>query len=126
MRRNSAGLQHGGWDFDAIEGFNAGVIWSQRGCNNAAQRAASAIGLPAIGGSDAHTLATVGLGYTLFPGASADDLYRAIRTQRAGWGGRYWRPGQYIDMGRQLIRQRRLWGALGLAAARARLVARHD
>jgi predicted metal-dependent phosphoesterase TrpH len=119
-------LQHDGWDFDAIEGFNAGVIWSQRGCNGAAQRAAAAIGLPTVGGSDAHTLATVGLGYTLFRGTSADDLYRAIRSKRAGWGGRYWGPGQYIDMGRQLIRQRSLWGALGLAAAGAGLVARHE
>jgi predicted metal-dependent phosphoesterase TrpH len=124
--RDSAGLQHDGWDFDAIEGFNAGVIWSQRGCNGAAQRAAAAIGLPAVGGSDAHTLATVGLGYTLFRGTGADDLYRAIRAKRAGWGGRYWGPGQYIDMGRQLIRQRSLWGALGLAAAGAGLVARQD
>jgi len=116
-----AGLQHDGWDLDAIEGFNAGVIWTQRGCNRAAQRAAAALGLSAVGGSDAHTLATVGLGYTLFPGTSADDLYRAIRAKRVGWGGRYWGPGQYIDMGRQLIRQRSLWGALGLAAAGAGL-----
>ncbi|MEO7912361.1 MAG: PHP domain-containing protein [Roseiflexaceae bacterium] len=121
-----AGLQHDGWDFDAIEGFNAGVIWSQRGCNSAAQRAAAEISLPAVGGSDAHTLATVGLGYTLFPGSSADDLYRAIRAKRAGWGGRYWGPGQYIDMGRQLIRQRSLWGALSLAAAGSGLGARQE
>jgi predicted metal-dependent phosphoesterase TrpH len=121
-----SGLQHDDWSFDAIEGFNAGVIWSQRGCNGAAQRAAAAIGLPAIGGSDAHTLATTGLGYTLFPGAGASDLYRAIRAGQAGWGGRYWGPGQYIDMGRRLIRQRSLWGALGLAAAGAGLVARQD
>jgi predicted metal-dependent phosphoesterase TrpH len=120
------GLQRAGWDFDAIEGFNAGVIWSQRGCNGAAQRAAAAIGLPAIGGSDAHTLATVGLGYTLFPGTSANDLYRAIRAKQASWGGSYWGPGQYIDMGRRIIRQHSLWGALNLAAAGAGLVARQD
>jgi len=121
-----SGLQHDGWDFDAIEGFNAGVFWSQRGCNRAAQRAAAAMGLPAVGGSDAHTLATIGLGYTLFPGAGADDLYRAIRAGQVSWAGRYWRPGQYIDMGRRLIRQRSLWGALGLAAAGAGLIARHE
>src|SRR5262249_14885435 len=73
------GLQQIGRELDAIEGFNAGVIWSQRGCNGAAQRAAAAMGLPATGGSDAHTLATTGLGYTLFPGADANDMYRAIR-----------------------------------------------
>jgi predicted metal-dependent phosphoesterase TrpH len=121
-----AGLQRAGWDFDAIEGFNAGVIWSQRGCNVAAQRAAAGLGLPAIGSSDAHTLATTGLGYTLFPGAGANDLYRAIRAGQVGWGGRYWGPSQYIDMGRRLIRQRRLWGTLGLAAAGAGLIARQE
>src|SRR5262245_18827793 len=84
------GLQHNGWHFDAIEGFNAGVIWWQRHCNRAAQRAAAAMGLPAVGSSDAHTLATAGLGYTLFPGASADDLYRAIQTGQVGWAGCYW------------------------------------
>src|SRR5439155_21315190 len=94
-------LQHDDWIFDAIEVFNAGVIWSQRNCNGAAQRAAAAMGLPAIGGSDAHTLATTGLGYTLFPGTGANDLYRAIQAGQVGWGGRYWGPGQYIDMGRR-------------------------
>jgi predicted metal-dependent phosphoesterase TrpH len=120
------GLQRDGWNFDAIEGFNAGVIWWQRRCNHAAQRAAAAMGLPAVGSSDAHTLATAGLGYTLFPGASADDLYRAIQTGRVGWAGRYWGPGQYVDMGRRLIRQHSLRGALGLAAAGAGLVARQE
>jgi predicted metal-dependent phosphoesterase TrpH len=120
------GLQRPGWDFDAIEGFNAGVIWSQRGCNGAAQRAAAAMALPMIGSSDAHTLATAGMGYTLFPGAGANDVYRAIRAGQVGWGGRYWGPGQYIDMGHRLIRQRSLWGMLNLAAAGVGLVARQD
>jgi hypothetical protein len=102
------------------------VIWSQRGCNRAAQRAAATLGLPVVGGSDAHTLATTGLGYTLFPGSSANDLYRAIKAGKVGWGGRYWSPGQYIDMGHRLIRQRSLWGALGLAAAGSGLIVRHD
>src|SRR4051794_21324738 len=97
-----AGLQHDDWNFDAIEGFNAGVIWSQRGCNGAAQRAAAAMGLPVIGSSDAHTLATTGLGYTLFPGSGANDLYHAIQAGQVELGGRYWSPGQYIDMGRRI------------------------
>ena len=120
------GLQHDGWDFDAIEGFNAGVIWSQRGCNGAAQRAAAAMALPIIGSSDAHTLSTTGMGYTLFPGTGANDLYCAIRAGQVGWGGRYWGPGQYIDMSRRLIRQHSLLGVLGMAAADAGLIARHQ
>jgi predicted metal-dependent phosphoesterase TrpH len=120
------GLTRAGWDFDAVEGFNAGVIWSQRGCNGAAQRAAAAMELPVIGSSDAHTLATVGMGYTLFPGKNANDVYRAIRSGQVEWGGRYWGTRQYLDMGRRLIRQRSLWGALSLAAAGSGLIARHD
>jgi len=114
------------WPLDAIEGFNAGVIWSQRDSNRTAQRAARAAGLAVIGGSDAHTLATVGRGYTCFRGASADDLYRAIQQGQTSWDGRYWSLGQYLDMGRQLIRQRGVLGSIGLAAAGARLVARQS
>jgi predicted metal-dependent phosphoesterase TrpH len=125
-RGDARGIARPGWHFDAVEGFNAGVIWSQRGCNRAAQAAAQDLGLPATGGSDAHTLATVGQGYTLFPGGSADDLYRAIKAGEVRWGGSYWSLSQYIDMGRQLVRQHGLRGSLGLAAAGAGLAARHE
>ena len=120
------GLDRPGWRFDGLEGFNAGVIWSQRGCNRAAQRAAAELGLPLTGGSDAHTLGTVGQAYTLFPGASPDDLYRAIVRGEVQWGGSYWSLQQYLDMGRQLLYQRGLRGSLGLAAAGAGLAARQD
>jgi predicted metal-dependent phosphoesterase TrpH len=116
------GLRRAGWDFDAIEGFNASMIWSQRAGNGMAQRAAAALRLPVVGGSDAHTLATTGLGYTLFPGAGANDLYRAIQMGQVSWAGSYWGLSQYIDMGCQLIRQHSLWGALELAAAGAGLI----
>jgi predicted metal-dependent phosphoesterase TrpH len=118
------GVARPGWQFDAVEGFNAGVIWSQRGCNRAAQAAALDLGLPATGGSDAHTLSTVGQAYTLFPGSTPDDLYRAIKRGEVSWGGCYWSVKQYIDMGRQLVRQRGLRGSLGLAAAGAGLAER--
>ena len=121
-----AGLWRVDWPLDAIEGFNAGVFWSQRGSNAAARRSAAEMGLPSVGGSDAHTLATVGQGYTCFPGASADDLYRAIVQGQVSWGGRYWSLQQYIDMGRQLIRQRGLRGSIGLASAGAGLTARQN
>ena len=116
-----AGLQHSRWTFDAIEGFNAGVIWTQRSCNATAVYAAGELHLPTVGGSDAHTLATVGAGYTWFTGASANDLYHAIRDGTVSCDGRYWSLAQYLDVGRQLIRQRSLRGALGLAAAGAGL-----
>lgn len=103
------------WRLDAIEAPNAGVIWSQRGCNHIAQRVASELGLPAVGGSDAHSLATIGRAYTIFPGTSADDLYRAIQLGQASWGGGYWTLGQYMDVGRQWLRQRGVSGLLRLA-----------
>ena len=37
------------------------------------------LGLPPIGASDAHFLQALGLGQTRFPGATAEDLRRAIR-----------------------------------------------
>ena len=117
------GLDKAGWHLDAVEGFNAGVIWPQRNSNRAALRAAADLGLPLTGGSDAHTLATVGQGYTLFPGTSPDDLYRAIKCGEVQWGGNYWSLQQYLDMGRQLLRQRGLRGSLGLVAAGAGLAA---
>jgi predicted metal-dependent phosphoesterase TrpH len=109
------------WKFDAIEGFNAGVIWSQRGCNAAAGRVALDRHVPSVGGSDAHTLATVGTGYTWFTGTSANDLYHAIQGSTVACDGHYWSMVQYLDMGRQLTRQRILRGAFGLAAAGAEL-----
>ncbi len=103
------------WRLDAIEALNAGVIWSQRGCNRVAQHVAAAMNLPALGGSDAHSLATIGRAYTVFPGASADDLYRAIVRGEASWGGGYWTIGQYLDVSRQWVRQRGIGGLLRLA-----------
>lgn len=74
---------------DAIETFNAGMWLPQ--ANTQAARFAAARGLPAVGGSDSHHLPTVGRGYTIFPGRTADDLRRAIlhgETRAAGerWG----------------------------------------
>ena len=118
------GLWHPGWHFDAIEGFNSGVIWSQRNCNRVAQQEATAMGLPIVGGSDAHTLATVGFGYTVFPGSSADDLYRAIQLGNVDCAGQYWGVGEYLDMGYQLLRHHGLRETIGLASAGAGLIAR--
>jgi len=121
-----AGLNRPGWHFDAIEGFNAGVVWWQRGCNRTAQHAATQMGLPLVGGSDAHALAPTGLGYTLFPGTGANDLYRAIHAGQTGCGGQYWTLSHYAEISYRLIRQHSLLGALGMAAADAGLIASHS
>jgi predicted metal-dependent phosphoesterase TrpH len=79
------------WPLDGIEAFNAGVLLPTM--NARASVVASALGLAQVGGSDSHHLATVGYGYTRFPGRSAAELRRAIvqrQVQAAGhtWGWR--------------------------------------
>jgi predicted metal-dependent phosphoesterase TrpH len=44
-------------------------------------------GLPELGGSDAHYLPTVGKTYTLFPGETARDFWRALVEGRVQAGG---------------------------------------
>src|SRR5262249_23498927 len=118
------GLDHTGWHFDAIEVFNAGVIWWQRGANRTALRHAQRLGVPRVGGSDSHALATVGRGLTLFPGSSVNDLYWAIQAGQTDWGGHYWSLGHYANVAARLIREHTLIGALRIAAADAGLIAR--
>jgi predicted metal-dependent phosphoesterase TrpH len=113
-----AGLSRRGaadWPLDAIEGFNAGTPWPGSLGNYVARQVAAKLGLPVIGGSDAHTQGTIGQGYTTFAGSSAGDLYRALRSGQVGWGGTSWSMAQHLDFLRRTVRQRRLHGALRLA-----------
>lgn len=87
------------WPVDAIEIFNASLWLPQ--CNTQAARLAEEVALPTCGGSDAHHLATIGLGYTLFPGHTADDLRRAISARQVRAGGASWglvRNVQFIGL----------------------------
>jgi predicted metal-dependent phosphoesterase TrpH len=88
LRQRSAGAGCE-WPLDAIESFNASV-WLPH-FNSAATKAGERLGLPLIGGSDAHHLATIGLGYTRFPGHSATDLRYALRMHATQPGGNHWR-----------------------------------
>jgi hypothetical protein len=90
----SNGSQHDQheWPIDGVEAFNAS-LWLPSNNTRAAAMGAK-LNLPLCGGSDSHHLATIGLGYTLFPGTSAEDLRAAIRhnrTRAAGvsWGWKY-------------------------------------
>lgn len=100
------------WPVDGLEVFNASLSWPRITCNEIAQRAAQAAQLPALGSSDSHSLATIGSGWTLFPGRSADDLRRAIQHNTLRWGGSCWSPAQYMEVGWLSVRQRSLRGAL--------------
>lgn len=84
------------WPIDAIESFNAS-LWLPS--NNAAAAAIGAeLGLPLCGGSDSHHLATIGLGYTSFPGSTAQDLRHAIRSHTTQPGGIHWHRGHNIEV----------------------------
>lgn len=102
------------WPVDAIEVFNASLSWLRAPCNRLAQHVATELGVPAVGGSDSHALATIGRAFTTFAGSSADDLYRSITSGQVGWDGQLWSTAQYLHTSWLTIRQRNLWGALKL------------
>lgn len=87
------------WQLDGVEGFNAS-LWTPKSNQNAVS-VGRELHLAICGGSDSHQLSTIGLGYTRFPGSSAEDLRAAIqarRTQPAGiaWGWR--RTAEYVGL----------------------------
>ena len=111
------------WAFDAIETVNTGITWPAWVANAMAGRVADELGLPGTGGSDAHTLATVGQGWTMFPGTTTDDLYRAIQHGTVTAHGRPWSAAQFLEFYQLTLRQRSLRGALRLALANIALTA---
>lgn len=117
----NAGSMFECWDFDALEVFNAGVYWTQRGANNRAQDYAGSRQLPMLGNSDSHSLSTIGQGYTRFEGRSANDVYHAIKNGKVTWGGQYWRAQQHAGAIWRSIRQRGLFRLLYWAAVTSRI-----
>ncbi|MGQ9572379.1 MAG: PHP-associated domain-containing protein [Dehalococcoidia bacterium] len=63
--------------FDGME-VRDGTLLTRRSVNRANKLNRERYHLAEVGGSDAHFLAAVGSAYTLFPGATANDLRRAI------------------------------------------------
>lgn len=112
------------WPFDAIEAFNASLTWPRNGGNVRAQRVALELAIPAVGGSDAHSLATIGTGFTRFAGTGVDDLYRSIKHGQVACGGQSWTATQYLEVCRISIRQRNIWGAIKLACSDLPIVQR--
>ncbi|MEF3275457.1 MAG: PHP domain-containing protein [Chloroflexus sp.] len=90
-RRYLLGPEHNGIDWrllDGLEVFNAS-LWNPANNRRAAWKAQT-LGLAQIGGSDAHNLAMVGAGRTLFPGKSAADLRQALEQRTTVVTGVYW------------------------------------
>ncbi len=73
--------------FHAIETFNPSV--AGRVSHIAVARLNAEIGLPELGGSDAHALSMIGLGYTYFPGRSIADFRAALDAGTLVAGGRF-------------------------------------
>ena len=86
---------------DAIEAFNPtmfGRPWHGRVVRFAAEH-----GLPTVGNSDSHEAATIGTGWTTFPGRTAEDLRAAILAGRSHHHGSFHATGgQVSTFGRQL------------------------
>jgi predicted metal-dependent phosphoesterase TrpH len=99
-------------DFDGLEVYNASLIADR--ANGRAYDLAEGSGRAIVAGSDAHTAATVGLGVTLFPGRTAEDLRQAIVSRSTLPSGRGWSTRQYLA----LLTQRELRYA-GVAASYA-------
>jgi predicted metal-dependent phosphoesterase TrpH len=96
LGQRCTGPRAGAWPLDGVEAFNAGS-WIAAG-NRRAATFGAALGLARCGGSDSHSLATIGLGFTLFPGAGAHDLYRAIQRGQTAEGGTRWRFDHYLEV----------------------------
>ena len=86
---------------DAIEAFNPtlfGRPWHSR-----VVRFAERHGLATVGNSDSHEVATIGSGWTSFPGHTADDLRAAILAGETRHHGSFHATGgQVSTFGRQL------------------------
>jgi predicted metal-dependent phosphoesterase TrpH len=64
---------------------------------------AAELGLAVVGNSDAHEAESVGIGWTTFPGHTAEDVRAAILEHRTGWHGSFHgTASQLPTFGRQL------------------------
>jgi len=88
---------------DGIEVFNASLWYPAN--NRRAARKAQALSLTQIGGSDAHNLAMIGAGRTLFPGQSAADLRYALQRRATLVTGKAWGWRGVAGVAREQIQQ---------------------
>ncbi|MCC6615878.1 MAG: PHP domain-containing protein [Anaerolineae bacterium] len=92
-------------NIDAVEVMNAGAFTP--GCNWLAQRAYRNIGLPVVGNSDAHMIASIGSGFTWFAGRTAADLRMALALGQTAAEGTPWPITTYLRLLHISIQQRR-------------------
>jgi predicted metal-dependent phosphoesterase TrpH len=89
--------------WDALEGFNPST--AGRYGRAATARLAAELGLPLVGNSDAHTLETIGDGYTLFPGSTLEDYRRAILERTTDGSCITWGPAKEVMIYRRQFRK---------------------
>jgi predicted metal-dependent phosphoesterase TrpH len=86
---------------DGLEAFNPTTLG--RPWHGKVVRFAEEHGLARLGNSDAHELAAIGIGFTTFPGSSAEDLRAAILDRTTHHHGSFHPPGAQVGtFGKQL------------------------
>jgi len=89
IREKQLLLAHeGNYPFHGIETFNpsyAGRVSHKR----VKELNATVLKLPEFGGSDAHALSMIGMGFTTFPGRTIDDLLQAVTEKTTVAGGTF-------------------------------------
>jgi predicted metal-dependent phosphoesterase TrpH len=86
---------------DGVEAFNPTTFG--RPVHRRVVAFAEEHGLAVVGNSDAHEAASVGVGWTTFPGRTAEDVRAAILEHRTGWHGSFHgTTSQLPTFGRQL------------------------
>jgi predicted metal-dependent phosphoesterase TrpH len=86
---------------DGIEAFNPTTFG--RPVHRRVVAFAAEHGMAVVGNSDAHEAASVGIGWTTFPGRTAEDVRAAILEHRTGWHGSFHgTASQLPTFGRQL------------------------
>ncbi|MCU0494561.1 MAG: PHP domain-containing protein [Chloroflexaceae bacterium] len=102
-RRGLAARCASEWPLDAIEAFNASLTLPAN--NGRALLETERLGLASVGGSDSHHVATIGTGYTHFPGLTAADLRRAIVQRQTQAGGTGWNLRHHVEIVALLARR---------------------
>jgi hypothetical protein len=97
---------------DAVEVHNSGAPTPVG--NRLSRRLAAKIGLPGVGGSDAHSLTAIGCGITRFTGQTALDLRHALVNRLTIGEGVRWPTTDYLRL-LTASTQRKLSGSLGMS-----------
>ena len=82
--------------FDGIEVFNPSVA-GRVAHRRAREFNETVLGLPEVGGSDAHQLNLIGTAHTSFDGTTAGDFRRALLERRTRAGGEFWTTGDHLQ-----------------------------